>query len=107
VKKHNFISSNKNDIFMGLFGAYVYKTKDGKKFWLHMKKRGKATLYYFSKDPVGALFNIPKGYEVVKPPNRDLPMLKKKAGGLMSGLFKKSKPNEKETTVQQAPQETK
>lgn len=86
---------------MGLLSPYVYKTKDGKKFWLHMKKRGKATLYYFSKDPVGALFNIPKGYKVMKPPNRDLPMLKKGAGGLFSSIFKKSKPNEKKETAQE------
>jgi len=77
---------------MGLIEPYVYKTKNGKKFWLHMKKRGKATLYYFSKDPVGALFNIPKGYEVTKNPRQELPMLKKKVGGLLSNLFKKSTP---------------
>jgi hypothetical protein len=77
---------------MGLIEPYVYKTKDGKKFWLHMKKRGKATLYYFSKDPVGALFNIPRGYEVTKNPRQELPMLKKKVGGLFSNLFKKSPP---------------
>jgi len=89
---------------MGLISPYVYKTREGKKFWLHMKMRGKATLYYFSKDPIGAFFNIPKGYEVVKSPNRDLPMLKKKAGGgLFSGVLKKSKTNEKT----EAPQETK
>jgi hypothetical protein len=84
---------------MGLISAYNYKTKDGKKFWLHMKKRGKATLYFFSKDPVGALFNIPKGYEVVKSPNIDLPMLKKKAGGMFD-IFKKVKPAEKAETPQ-------
>jgi len=90
---------------MGLFGAYVYKAKDGKKFWLHMKKRGKATLYYFSKDPNGALFNIPKGYEVAINPKQDLPMLKKKVGGMFGGLIKKAKPNEKQTAP--TPQETK
>jgi hypothetical protein len=77
-------------IIMGLLGPYVYKTKGGKKFWLHMKKRGKATLFYFSKDPVGALFNIPKGYEIVDDPKMSLPMLKKGAGGLFSGFLKKS-----------------
>jgi hypothetical protein len=85
---------------MGLLSPYNYKTNDGKKFWLHMKKRGKATLYYFSKDPVGALFSIPKGYEVVKPPNRDLPMLKKKVGGFLD-IFKKAKPSEKVGTAQE------
>lgn len=77
---------------MGLLEPYAYKNKDGKKFWLHMKKRGKATLYYFSKDPVGALFNIPKGYEVAINPRQGLPMLKKKTGGLFGSFFKKSAP---------------
>jgi len=93
---------------MGLFSPYVYKTRDGKKYWLHMKRRGKVTLFYFSKDPVGALFNIPKGYEVIKNPRVDFPMLKKKAGGgMLGGIFKKDKPDEKASAPQPAPQETK
>ena len=81
---------------MGLLGPYVYETREKKKFWLHMKKKGKVTLYYFSKDPVRALFNVPKGYEVIKLPNMSIPMLKKKAGGgLFGGFGKKSKPAEK------------
>jgi hypothetical protein len=87
---------------MGLLSAYVYKTRDGKKFWLHMKRKGKVTLYYFSKDPNGALFNIPKGYEVTKNPRVDLPMLKKNAGGMFGGLLKKAKPNEKQAATQEA-----
>ena len=92
MKRHNFKSIDKNDIFMGLIEPYTYKTRDGKKFWLHMKKRGKATLYYFSKDPVGALFNIPKGYEVTKNPRQQLPMLKKKTGSLFSSILKRPAP---------------
>jgi len=97
VRKHNFKSIDKNDIFMGLIEPYVYKTKEGRKFWLHMKKRGRATLYYFSKDPVGALFNIPRGYEVTKNPRQELPMLKKKTGGFLSSLLKKSTPKKEQT----------
>ncbi|MEM5778337.1 MAG: hypothetical protein QXK49_01780 [Candidatus Aenigmatarchaeota archaeon] len=76
---------------MGLLSPYVYKTKDGKKFWLHMKKRGKVTLYYFSKDPVGALFSIPKGYTVVENKRTGFPFLKKKSGGGLFSIFKKGK----------------
>jgi hypothetical protein len=75
---------------MGLLEPYVYKTREGKKYWLHMKKKGKVTLYYFSKDPVGAIFNIPGGYEVTNNSKQDFPMLKKKAGGLFSGVMKKA-----------------
>jgi len=88
---------------MGLLSPYNYKMRDGKKFWLHMKKRGKATLYYFSKDPVEAIFNIPKGYEVIKTPKMSMPMLKKKVGGMFGGFVKKGKPAEKA----EASQETK
>jgi hypothetical protein len=76
---------------MGLLSPYVYKTKEGKKYWLHMKRIGKTTLYYFSKDPVGALFNIPGGFEVASGSKQDFPMLKKKAGGLFGGGKKSGK----------------
>jgi hypothetical protein len=75
---------------MGLFGPYIYKNKYEKKFWLHMKKKGKSTLYYFSKDPRGAINSLPKGYTVTENPMTGFPFVKKKAGGLASGLFKKS-----------------
>lgn len=83
---------------MGLFSPYVYKSKNGKKFWLHMKQRGKATLYYFSKDPVGAIFNIPKGFTVVENTRTGLPFLKKSGGGGIFGAFKKSGPPKEEST---------
>lgn len=72
---------------MGLFTPYVYKTKKSKKkekYYLHMKKKGKRILYYFSKDPTDALRGLPAGYEVVENPNTGLPMLRKKA---VSGVF--------------------
>jgi hypothetical protein len=81
---------------MGLLEPYVYETNEKKKFWLHMRRKGKVTLYYFSKNRVGALYNIPKGYEVVKSTKMNVPMLKKKAGGgILGGFGKKSKPEEK------------
>ncbi len=86
---------------MGIFGPYIYENKKGKKFWLHMKKKGKATLYFFSKDPRGALHSLPKGFTVVENPKTGLPFLKRKAGGILGGLFKKipeKKISEGETT---------
>ena len=51
---------------MGLFGPFVYKTKKGQKFFLHATQRGKVKLFYFSKDPAGAINSLPAGYEVVE-----------------------------------------
>lgn len=84
---------------MGLFGPFVYKTKKGQKFWLHMKEKGRAKLYYFSKDPTGALNSLPRGYEVVENPKTGLPFLKKKiAGGFFSILKRKQPQQEKPVT---------
>jgi hypothetical protein len=70
---------------MGLFGPYVYKTKSGQKFFLHMKEKGKTRLYYFSKESVGALNSLPRGYEVMENTASGLPFMKKKTiGGLFS-----------------------
>lgn len=64
---------------MGFFGPYVYKSKKNKeKFWLHEKERGKTKLYFFSKNPLGALDSIPKGYEVLENARTGMPLLKKK-----------------------------
>lgn len=75
---------------MGLFGPFIYKNKDGKKFWLHMRKRGKATLYFFSKDPRGSINSLPKGFTVIENSTTGFPFLKKKVGGMLGGLFKKT-----------------
>ncbi len=80
---------------MGLFGPYVYKTKKGEKYWLHVKEKGKAKIYYFSKDPSGALFSLPAGYEVVENPKTGLPFLRKKTGGFTFLKLKKEKETEK------------
>lgn len=84
---------------MGLFGTYVYKKKDGTKFWLHMKQRGKVVLYYFSKDPRDAI-NLPRGYEVVENSKAFLPFLKKKEGGFFGAGKKK---HEKKEAAAQGP----
>jgi hypothetical protein len=77
---------------MGLFGPYVYITKKGKgrKFYLHMKIKGKVKLYYFSKEPADALGALPNGFEVIENERSDLPFLKKKESK------KKEKPKEQE-----------
>ncbi len=74
---------------MGLFGPYIYTNKKGKKFWLHMRKKGKSTIYFFSKDPRGAINSLPRGFTVVENPKTGLPFVKRKTGGLLGGLFKK------------------
>jgi len=62
---------------MGLFSPYSYKSKTGQKFWLHMKTRGKTTIYFFSKEPSGGMGSLPRGYEIVENQITGLPFLKK------------------------------
>jgi hypothetical protein len=63
---------------MPLFGPYTYKKKEKKEvFYLHMKQKGKATFYYFSKNPEAALGSLPKGFEVLENSKSGLPYLKK------------------------------
>lgn len=65
---------------MGLFGPFTYKSKKSKKkYYLHMKVgRGGNIIYYFSEDPVNALWDLPMGYEVIENEKTGLPMLRKK-----------------------------
>jgi hypothetical protein len=86
---------------MGLLEPYSYKTKEGKKYWLHMNRKGKVILYYFSKERTGAMFNIPKGFEVTKNSRQDFPMLKRKVGGMFGG-FMKNPSAKKEEPAQEA-----
>jgi hypothetical protein len=76
---------------MGLFGPFIFKNKKGKKFWLHIKIKGKSKIYYFSKDPRGALRDIPKGYQVFEEPKTGLPFLKKGSSGFLGILGGKGK----------------
>jgi hypothetical protein len=62
---------------MWFFSTYVYKSKSGQKYWLHVNDKGKIRLYYFSRDQSGALSSIPRGYEVVENSRTSLPFLKK------------------------------
>ena len=94
---------------MSLFGPFIFKNKKGKRFWLHMKIKGKSRIYYFSKDPSGSINSIPKGYEAIEGPKTGLPFLRKKSGGFLGGIFgnskvKKDKKPQKE--VEKKPQET-
>ena len=65
---------------MGFFGPYSYVKKVTKeKFFLHVKERGKVKLYYFSKEPAGALGGLPKGLEVFENNRTGWPMTRKVA----------------------------
>ncbi|MEM7819637.1 MAG: hypothetical protein QXD48_02300 [Candidatus Aenigmatarchaeota archaeon] len=83
---------------MGIFTPYVYKSKNGQKFWLHAKTNRKVTLYYFSKDPTNAINSLPKGFEVIENQKTGLPFLKKKEGGGIFSFLKKSDKKEKQTS---------
>ena len=87
---------------MGLFAPFIYKAKTGQQFWLHIKERGKAKLYYFSKDPIGALNELPKGFEIVENTRSGMPFLKKKTNsGFMSGFLKPKAKTEEKTEAQE------
>jgi hypothetical protein len=62
---------------MGLFSPYQYKAKDGQKWYLHSRDRGKVRFYFFSKDQLYALPGIPRGYELFLNERTGLPMLRK------------------------------
>ncbi|MEM5766173.1 MAG: hypothetical protein QW423_00850 [Candidatus Aenigmatarchaeota archaeon] len=58
-----------------------------------MKVKGNARIYYFSKDPADAIFDLPPGYEVMENPKTGMPFLRKKSYGIFS--FFKTKNSEK------------
>jgi len=80
---------------MPLFSPYVYVNKKKEKFYLHVRTRGNRVLYYFSKDPIDALNNLPSGYEVFENEKSNMPMIRKKKG--LFGLFS---PKTKKTEIQ-------
>lgn len=80
---------------MGIFGPFIYENKKKEKFWLHSKQRGKVTLYFFSKNPIGALPSIPKGFEVVENPKTGMPYLRKKRSSGFLGFGRKKEAEEK------------
>jgi hypothetical protein len=91
---------------MGLFAPFIYETKNKQKFWLHLKERGKTKLYYFSKDPIGALNDLPKDFEVVENPTTGMPYLKKKkSSGFLSELLKPKAKAEEKTEAQETKKE--
>ena len=63
--------------------AFSYKNRKGQTYWLHFKDvRLKSTgkiqrIYYFSKDPKGAI-DLPPGFKVIESARTGLPLLKKK-----------------------------
>jgi len=65
--------------------AYTYTNKKGTMYHLHMKDvtlRGgnrKQTIYYFAKQPgMGAIDEVPMGFEVVENKKTGLPVLRRK-----------------------------
>ena len=86
---------------MGFFASFIYKSKSGQQFWLHLKERGKAKLYYFSKDPIGALNDIPKWLEVGENTRSGMPFLKKKtSSGFLTDVLKQKEKKEEKTEKQ-------
>lgn len=71
---------------MGLLGPFSYTNEEGETFWLHKSEKGDRTLYYFSKNPEGALPSKPSGYVVEENPNSHMPYLKEGAGGVLGML---------------------
>jgi hypothetical protein len=81
---------------MGLFGPFVYKSKKtGQKYWLHVKVKGNSKIFYFSKDPANAIFDLPWGYEVVENPKTGLPFLRKKTSFGFFPILKPKQESEK------------
>jgi len=59
-----------------VLGTYSYAAKDGQQYFLHEKGgRGGTKLYYFSKNPEGAI-SLPEGYEAMES-THGLPLLRK------------------------------
>ena len=63
-----------------LSGGFCYKNKKGEKWWLHVKiGKNNVPIYYFSKNPLGAVPK-PPDYIVVES-KTGMPMLKKISKG--------------------------
>ena len=86
---------------MGFFGPYIYENKAKKKYFLHATKRGKSTLYYFSKDQRGAINSLPGGHKVVENPMTGFPFVKKGGGGLFKKTADKGVSGESTTETSQ------
>lgn len=72
---------------MGLLGPFRYENEKGDTYYLHKDEQGDRTIYYFSKNPSGALPSRPSGYKVVENPKTGMPYLKKGQGGLIGRIM--------------------
>lgn len=72
---------------MGLLGPFKYTNEEGETFWLHADEKGDRTLYYFSKNPDGALPSKPSGYKVAENPDSHMPYLKRGRGGIIGTIM--------------------
>jgi hypothetical protein len=60
--------------------VFEYTNSKGQKYYLHKREgRGGATLFFFSKDPTGAMDSLPENMTVFENPRTSLPMVKKKS----------------------------
>ncbi|MEM5836197.1 MAG: hypothetical protein QXR09_00940 [Candidatus Aenigmatarchaeota archaeon] len=58
--------------------VFSFTNSKGQIYYLHSKEgKGGAKLFYFSKDPSGAI-DLPEGFEVFENPKTCLPMIRKK-----------------------------
>lgn len=72
---------------MGLLGPFTYTNEEGETFWLHKEEKGDRVLYYFSKNPEGALPSKPSGFKVAENPHSHMPYLKHGRGGLIGKIM--------------------
>lgn len=57
--------------------AYSHTNSRGQTYYLHTREgKGGARLYFFSKDPSGAI-DLPPGFQIVENPRTGLPLVKK------------------------------
>jgi hypothetical protein len=58
--------------------VFSFTNSKGQVYYLHSREgRGGAKLFFFSKDPSGAI-DLPEGFEVFENPKTSLPMIRRK-----------------------------
>jgi hypothetical protein len=58
--------------------VFSFTNSKGQVYYLHSKEgKGGAKLFFFSKDPSGAI-DLPEGFEVFENPKTALPMIRRK-----------------------------
>jgi hypothetical protein len=58
--------------------VFSFTNSKGQVYYLHSREgKGGAKLFFFSKDPSGAI-DLPEGFEVFENPKTSLPMIRRK-----------------------------